>query len=364
MNLTNIRNSFISIYGKAKSAYRDALNYFDEQHVLYNIRHRHGVKPSASNAGEFFVVCLVKNGEEYIREFVDYYINLSAKHIFIIDNNSTDNTIDIAKSHDKVSVYSTKLKFASYESKIRRYFLKHYFKHSWVLCVDVDEHFDFPGRNEISMYEFIGYLNRYKYTAVTACMLDMYSVETQANTSLPGFSDMYPFVSIDTIDKASYPNTWLTRGNIVPDNVGIYMNGIRKRALKSNHEFLLTKHPLMYISKEIIPFTHPHYCAFAKIADVVCVLLHYKFTAGFLTRAKQISLDPKTHPIWAQENLAYVKYFAENKYWSNESNSYRYTSATDLATKKLLYISDLYFAYLKENGGGAKSARGKVPAIC
>ncbi|MGE5469640.1 MAG: glycosyltransferase family 2 protein [Bacteroidota bacterium] len=331
---------------KTRSLFRKAIDYIDDRYVLSRIRHVHGKKPWHLPENEFHVVTLVRNGEAYMREFIEYYIRLGARHIFIIDNRSDDRTGEIAREYDCVSVYATSLNFSSHETKIRKCFLQYRFRLSWVLCVDIDEHFDFPGADDISMREFIDYLNTRKFTAVNACMLDMFSDGAGPATGQP-FRLAYPYVNVGAIDKAAYSVDWLVRGNTVPTGIGIYKNGIRKKALQTDHEFLLVKHPLLYISPEIIPYTHPHYCAHARIADVSCALLHYKFTAGFLERARQIASDPRTHPTWAKENALYVEHFSRNEYLSEPESAYRYISATDLADREFLHVSAAYLEYLK-----------------
>lgn len=333
---------------KLKWLYRLTAAFFEKQYVLHNMQIIHGEVPIPITNREFYVFSLVRNAEEHLEEFIHYYLNLGAKKIFIVDNKSDDRTVEIAKTYDFVTVFSTPLSFARYESQIRRWFLKHYCHQAWVIAVDIDEHFDFPRKGEIEMPEFIDYLNSKGFTAVTACMLDMFAINSrQEDTQGTPFSSKYPFTDIQDIEKDSYPVSWLTRNNVVPPGIGTYKNGVRKAILKTDHEFLLVKHPLMFINKEIIPFTHPHYCAHAIIADVTCALLHYKFTDGFIARTMKIALDPKTHPHWAKENLLYADYFSKNQSCFHSDHAYQYLSVEDLAEKHLLFVSNDFFNSVK-----------------
>lgn len=332
-----------------KKLYHRLAAYLDQQYILHHIRHVHGVTPVPLKNEEFYVFCLVKNGEEYIDEFVRHYQNLGAKQILLIDNLSEDRTIEKAKSYENVTVFTSPLHFAQHECRMRRSFLKHFCKNAWVIAVDIDEHFDFPGRGQVAMQQLIAYLNTHEYTAVTACMLDMFTVDSKCQDTPTEFSVRYPYTDIADIEKSTYPVNWLTNNNIVPQGIGIYKNGIRKLALQTDHEFLLVKHPLMFVDQSIIPFTHPHYCANARIADITCVLLHYKFTQGFVARAKRIAEDLESHHVWAKENQLYTEYFSHSNLDNFAEIAYPYLSVDDLVEKQFLYVSQTYFYYVKQH---------------
>jgi len=328
-----------------KKYVRAALEFIDKWYVLHNIHHVHGSRPSTGAAEEFTVVSLVKNVECFLDEFVLYYQMLGARHIYLIDNGSSDNTIEVSKRYDNVTLYSTSLDFSSFESRIRRYFITQFFSLSWVLCVDADEHFDFPCSSKLTMLDFIAYLNEHDYTAVTACMLDMFPREQYEKLPDESFSAVYKYVDISEIRKEAYPTDWYcSRGNKIPEGVISYSGGIRKKITDASNNYLLIKHPLIYVANDVVPFTHPHYSANISVADVTCVLLHYKFVMGFEDRMKQIASDKRTHYDWALENEACIKSISissdGNIFFSE--NAIEYQSVEDLSEKGLLFISTRY----------------------
>jgi Glycosyl transferase family 2 len=317
---------------------------------LVKIRHLSGDRPSRLKPGDLAVVTLVRNGVDYIEEFIEYYKALGIEHIFIIDNDSEDQTIEKATHHNNVTIYSTSLSFSRFENLIRRFFLLKNFRNSWVLCVDIDEFFDYPGRETMSLKDFIGYLTLGRYTAVTACMLDMFSVHSGNEVRGGKFSDVYTHTNIADIQKDNYPNFWFTRSNIVPNGLYMFNGGLRKQMVGPDRVIGLTKHPLLFIGDGIIPFTDPHFCARARLADVQCVLLHYKFIGNFLERARSIATDPRAHPYWAAENAAYVQHFSGARSRLPDSSAYRYISADDLADKSLLFMSENFRRYQGQFG--------------
>jgi hypothetical protein len=251
----------------------------------------------------------VRNGEEYIDEFVAHYRSLGATLFCFIDNQSTDGTVARISRHTDASLWTTDLPFSEYESLIRRYFLLHHFRNRWVFCVDIDEHFAYPGSDQISVAQLLRYLEAKRYNAVTACMLDMLAEGDSRSVEAANFAQRYPLFDLHDIQKEPYPATWLTRKNVVPEGIAEFQGGVRRRMSDSEHRFVLLKHPLLKIVDGLIPFTHPHYCANARIADVATVLLHYKFTGTFMARAQALASDPATFSYWAQENRIYVDFF-------------------------------------------------------
>lgn len=333
------------MYSRLKKYVRAALEHLDRWYVLRNIHHLVGEKPSSIKQDEYSVVSLIKNVEYFLDEFIQYHQRLGAKHIYLIDNSSSDHTIELSTKYERVTIYTTTLNFSLYESRIRGYFIKKYFPMSWVLCVDADEHFDYPCSNKISMSDFITYLREHSYTAVAACMLDMFPREKYSNLPEGSFSSVYKYVDISEIRKEVYPTDWYcSRGNKVPKGVISYSGGIRKKISNASGDYLLIKHPLIYVTNDLIPFTHPHYSANLSIADVTCVLLHYKFVMGFEKRMEHIATDKESHQDWARENRACVESLSvtsgENIFFSE--NAMEYQTVEDLSDKGLLFISTGY----------------------
>src|SRR5262249_9560617 len=125
---------------------------------------------------ELLVVCLVRNGERYLDSFVQHYLGLGVRHIVFLDNESTDSTVSLASAYPQVSVYTTDVPFLGNNRLLPR-FIGHRFgrRDHWVLCVDIDELFDYPYSDRISLTSLLGYLNSKSYTAMVSYLLDMVS---------------------------------------------------------------------------------------------------------------------------------------------------------------------------------------------
>jgi hypothetical protein len=151
---------------------------------------------------ELVVVSLVKNAEIYIQSFVEHYIRLGVKHIVILDNGSSDYTIDIAATWLQVSGLSCDLPFRNYNLLMRQQLIQRFEKKNrWVLCVDIDEFFDYPYSDQISLNALLRYLTNEKYTTMVAYMLDMFSDQaiSDINYSNGNIREKFPYYDISSI---------------------------------------------------------------------------------------------------------------------------------------------------------------------
>lgn len=98
---------------------------------------------SGNNSIKIHVYSVVRNEEVLLPYFLRHY-SLFADRIFIIDDGSSDKTLEIAKKNDKVTLLSYKFSDGYNEEEHVECFTKFYKKYSrgeadWVICVDGDE---------------------------------------------------------------------------------------------------------------------------------------------------------------------------------------------------------------------------------
>lgn len=116
--------------------------------------------------------------------------------------------MSLAARYPDVSLFHTRLPFKRNNAVMRRYMVNRFgTENSWVLCVDVDEFFDFPYSDRISLKAFLRYLNMNHYTAVLGYMLDRFSDRplAEAGNTAPGsLHEAYPYYDITSIRKSDY----------------------------------------------------------------------------------------------------------------------------------------------------------------
>ncbi len=232
------------------------------------------------------VSCLVKNGGYYVKEFVRHYQAMGASHIVVLDNGSTDDTVERFAVHDGVTVYRCELPVGRYQHLMKRAAATQLVGRGWCLDVDIDEFFDYPFSARMPLKDFIRYLDDSGFDAVVTQMVDMYSAEPIGYLAEAGTifrpSD-YPYYDLAEIAHESYRDAEIVRAkasaNLVdgPDP-GINWGGVRHRLFQLR--CLLTKHSMFRVDRDLRLFTHPHFCDGAKLADVSGILRHYKLVSN------------------------------------------------------------------------------------
>jgi hypothetical protein len=247
--------------------------------VAKNTKNLHGRKSISRSTNDCIVVSVVRNGESYIKEFIEHHLALGFKHIFLLDNGSEDSTIDISKQYKEVSVFQCRLPFKHYKNHMRSYLLNRFSFGKWCLLVDVDEFFDYPCRDAVSLTQFIEYLEQRRDSAVMVQMLDMYpacSLQALIDKTHQNFIKYHNFFELSTIDRRDISEVFDYQ--VDNQNIKIHYGGVRKRLFDAN--------PILSKLALIKPNWHsyqvnPHWRSSAKISDISCVFFHYKFIDSF-----------------------------------------------------------------------------------
>jgi len=267
------------------------------------------------STNEAIVLCLVKNGETWIKDFIEHYQKKGFKHIVFLDNRSKDETLEIAKDYENITILQTDVPFKNNNILLRRYLVERFAKNRWSLTVDIDELWDYPHSDKISLEQFLSYIKKSGANVVVAQMLDMF-MEKIPNEK-HSLSD-YNYYDVSQIRKDDFnengkfaPNDFelvglfkkiikLFRGGIINrifsvnfyykeilnDDIKIFRGGIRSTIFGLDRVWL-TKMPLLFYDDSIEPIAHQHFSNNAIIADTSTVLLHYKFTHDFKENIQQ-----------------------------------------------------------------------------
>ncbi len=314
--------------------------------VHLSAKHLHGPKKIAYAPDELVVVCLVRDGRPYIKSFIDHYLSLGAKHIVFLDNGSSDGTVDVAREHERVTLIRSTLPFKKYEFAMKEYLISRFGKGRWSLYVDVDELFDYPYSDVVSLSSLLRYLNERSYTAVAAQMLDMFSdraMRSRISQEDEVLKELYRFYDLSNIKNNHYNSS----NNVVAnESIKKYRDGIRKDLF--DVPFVLTKHPLMYFDGEAKHKNNDnglHGIRNARIADFSCVLYHYKLVDGFRERAVQAAREEN----YALATLHYKKYQEvlernpDIKVWRDTAQELG--SVNELIVNGFLVVSEEYWKW-------------------
>ena len=89
-----------------------------------SVQHLHGPLEVATQSTEAVVLCVVKDGENLVQAFIEHYLQLGCKHLFFLDNGSTDSTCTIIKSYEKTTLVTSSKPFSRYYVLFKNYLIQ------------------------------------------------------------------------------------------------------------------------------------------------------------------------------------------------------------------------------------------------
>jgi hypothetical protein len=241
-------------------------------------------------------------------------------------------------------------------------------KDRWCLYADVDELFDYPYSDVIGLRSLLGYLNGKSYTAVAAQMLDMFPEEPlsgrASNLGDEPLKELLRFYDISNISRRSIKELHHlhNRNNTLDsDEIEIFRDGIQNTIFGSKP--LRTKFPLVFTDGRIKPFDRSsHWVDNARIADITCVLFHYKFLDGYFQKqAVQAVREGQYH----NESARYKRYLEvldRNPTLQMKRETAReLKSVNDLVENGFLVVSEEYMmrVYDEERKDGGYAPQGE-----
>jgi hypothetical protein len=267
------------------------------KNVVANVKFIHGKHKVNKHKSNVFVICLIKNGEIYIQNFIEHYKRVGVKHIFFMDNGSTDQTLNIASKYNEVTIFECRLPFNEYKLAMRIFLAETYGSGGWCLSVDIDEFWEFPYCNQISLTQFINYLDEFGFTGCVAHQLDLFGegVLSKENKNDNLLSDLKYFDlsnvyvwrnSLNNYDKCIDKRlpVFYDGNERSSDIIPVLANGVRWSLFGITP--ILTKIALFKLVHPVVPFEKSsHRIKGAILADVSCVLLHKLLNNNLFNKA-------------------------------------------------------------------------------
>jgi glycosyltransferase involved in cell wall biosynthesis len=288
---------------------------------------------------ELIVLCVVRNGALHVRSFLEHHLSLGVKHIVLLDNGSTDETVELARKFERVTILQTRRPYRKYETVMKRYLVRRFSEGRWSLMADIDELFDYPFSEVLDTGALLTYLNRNSYTAVLAQMLDLFSdIPLKDLKSAPGDSlkERYPYYDISNIERYVYHF-----GTPANAEIKMHAGGIRKSIFGTENG--LTKAPLIFLSPELVPFVGWHQTANAAIADFTCVLLHYPFVSNFSEKVREAVRTDRYRVSAGEEYRQYWARLTERPDLSlKQATARRFEGVNNLLDTGFLVVSPEY----------------------
>ncbi|MBV8978154.1 MAG: glycosyltransferase family 2 protein [Alphaproteobacteria bacterium] len=227
------------------------------------------------------LISVVRNEMALIGEYFEHYRRAGIRRFVIIDNDSTDGTLEYVSSQPDTDVYSHADQFstAGKQGWINRIILR-YGHARWYLIADADEHIVFDGIESHGFGDLVQRLESQGRRLARGMLIDMYG--DRPLSQLPGACDNLR-LQHRFFDKGPYAEVRRTE-------MMSCRGGVRRRVfsrLDAEFDPELTKYPLLKLDREEY-FASPHYVwpPSPHLADP-CLLgiLHYKFTENLSQKA-------------------------------------------------------------------------------
>ncbi len=274
------------------------------------------------------LISVVLNEIERMDVFLNHYRKIGIKRFAILDNGSTDGTVEFLRKQSDVDLFQVSDNF---ESKIKigwiNRLVSHYGTNYWYLVVDADELLVWEDVEEDCIQNIIRYFNQKRITHVRALMIDMYSKNTKWNTD-ESFENVFP--ECKYFDYNTYYHKKTNEAHLV-------CGGPRKRVL--DREVWLTKYPLFKIRKnEIVINPHVIYPYDDMESACYLALLHYKFLTKNDQRKMRRYARRGNYACNSAEYKSYLQKQRENK---NNFQFYFEESAEYISSQSLRQVEEI-----------------------
>jgi Glycosyl transferase family 2 len=259
-----------------------------------------------ANPDEIRLFMVVRNESLRLPFTLGYYFSRGVDRIFVVDNNSSDDTASIVLSHKNAHLFHTKDKYRRQgywiDFLLRRYGVGH-----WCLVVDADELFVYPFCECIALRQLCCFLDKEHFQTLDCVLLDMYPDAPLDGVVYKRGTD--PLLVAHWFDRDSYVSgvggpLYIDDQEILYDGPERLFGGVRKRIFGSNP--CLSKFPLIKFSKSIFLSPGTHYVEGARAAHIRGALLHFKYLNDFSERVRE-EVARKEHWREATEYKEYLR---------------------------------------------------------
>jgi Glycosyl transferase family 2 len=318
--------------------------------LRHNVEHVHGPEEVDYGVDELVVLVLLRNGKPYLKPFVEHYFALGAKHIVFLDNGSTDGTVEALQAYDdpNITVLRSRLPYKKYNVTMKQYLVERFGRGRWTLNPDMDELFEYPYSDVVSLKALLGYLNEHSYTAVVTYMLDMFPAtllpaEGSEQEDLKELNRFYDISGVRTREYGEVGDI----GNVVSnEQIEVLQGGVMERVFGTSP--LLTKHPLVFLDDQVRPHDlSDHWVGNARIADFTALFLHYKLSSSLYNSVRKEMEERRYYNRWGKyDRIHKVLEEAPSLLMKNET-SRELNSVNELVGTRFVSVSEAYMDFVE-----------------
>jgi hypothetical protein len=325
-------------------------------------------RPIPENTGEVRAFMHACNEILRLPYLLKYYRNMGVTRFLVMENHSTDGTLEYLQDQPDCHVFTTSNSFSEARSGITwtAALLNRYGTGHWCLTIDADELLIYPHCEEVKLPQLCAYLEEEGSEGLFTFMMDMYpegKLEDAVCTPDKSFFEIAPYFDKDYTfierihlrgskpfpplevmggprERCFYPD----QGTHVPKKrmaihvyeraaVALKKAGIIK-GFKSMKSPALFKVPLVKWRKGLEYKASTHVITPIKLSPLTGVLAHFKFFSDFHDRVVT-AVKSKTHANGSAEYREYLKHMDKVKNFKY-AGSRKYSSSRDVLESDLM----------------------------
>lgn len=291
---------------------------------------------------------VVRNELLRLPYFLKHYRKLGVNQFFIIDNDSSDDTIEYLLTQQDVYIFYTEQHF-----QMKEYWLKEimdkYGMNSWCLAVDADELFIYPFCEVIKLNEFCYFLSLNHFTALESILVDMYpkgdiyrSTYKVGESLIDYFPYYDPFCYYKLLDKRK---NYLTMKEF---SAYTFFGGTRERYF--HVKTCCSKYSLFYYDKGVYIDCGMHGIEGTVNANLRGAVLHFKYLNDFSDRVKE-EVRREEHFNNAIQYKIYHEKLKESTFFIlYHDKSLKYDSSEPMIEQRIMQINPEYYKFIKYKG--------------
>jgi len=210
-----------------------------------------------------------------------YHFDLGVKRAFIVDNGSTDETVDLLLADPRIHVFSSPQPFSGNKVAWLELLLRRYGRNHWDLVLDADELFVYPEIDRLKLPDLARRMEEEGAEALHCLFLEMFSRGPIGQVNYRAGEDLRaaaPWFDAEGYSRIPYRRVF--HGD-APEF--IYMGGTRARMF--NEEFGCSKYPFFKYRPGQFLRLGLHTIEGAKPSKAQGAVLHFKYLQDFKEKA-------------------------------------------------------------------------------
>jgi len=216
---------------------------------------------------------VVRNEVGRVGPLLAHHRAIGVGPFLVVDNGSTDGTVEYLLDQPDVHLWRTDVEFrvGNYGAAFFEVLLHEHGRGHWVVIVDADECFVFPGSEHRSVGELCAELDAEQVRAYSAVLLDLYADAPLADTVLP--SDRSPLDVAHYFDRR-WRHAEAARSGPYRNQVGVF-GGVRRRLFGGTAwDYCLSKVPLVRFEAGVTLVGGQHWSPLPQAGHRGAVLHH------------------------------------------------------------------------------------------